>query len=52
MFVLLTVCQMCLKVVLMLCSLHASALKCFEEDHPLLIEHRKKEMILKKNFYL
>ncbi|XP_056284312.1 hydroperoxide isomerase ALOXE3-like [Pseudoliparis swirei] len=27
------------------------ALKGFEEDHPLLIEHREKELMLKKNFY-
>ncbi|XP_042359022.1 hydroperoxide isomerase ALOXE3-like [Plectropomus leopardus] len=27
------------------------AMKTFEEDHPLLIDHRKKELIHKKNFY-
>ncbi|XP_056283558.1 hydroperoxide isomerase ALOXE3-like [Pseudoliparis swirei] len=27
------------------------ALKGFEEDHPLLIEHREKELMLKKSFY-
>ncbi|XP_054475058.1 hydroperoxide isomerase ALOXE3-like [Anoplopoma fimbria] len=27
------------------------ALKGFEEDHPLLIDHRKKELILKRRFY-
>ncbi|XP_068580797.1 hydroperoxide isomerase ALOXE3-like isoform X2 [Cebidichthys violaceus] len=27
------------------------ALKVFEDDHPMLIDHRKKELILKKSFY-
>ncbi|KAK9531518.1 hypothetical protein VZT92_010938 [Zoarces viviparus] len=27
------------------------ALKAFEEDHPMLIDHRKQEMILRKSFY-
>ncbi|XP_075940620.1 hydroperoxide isomerase ALOXE3-like [Anarhichas minor] len=27
------------------------ALKAFEEDHPMLIDHRKQELILKKSFY-
>ncbi|KAK9531514.1 hypothetical protein VZT92_010935 [Zoarces viviparus] len=27
------------------------ALKAFEEDHPMLIDHRKRELILKKSFY-
>lgn len=31
--------------------LHVTAMKVFEENHPLLTDHRKKELILKKSVY-
>lgn len=50
-FVLFFLLVISLKILQMLCSFYVSGMKVFEEDHPLLAEHREKQLLLKRSLY-
>lgn len=50
-FVLLFLFVISLKILQMLYSFYVSGTKVFEDDHPLLTDHREKELLLKRSVY-